>query len=353
MRQLFYHLRIFYSIDIQPDIKMDKRAIAKIAVFVAVVLIVLEVTSALFGDEFWFTNKYLYDRNARSAAFSLEPEGQIDVINIGNSLSYTALSPLELFRDQGFTSYDLGQEGQTPVETYFTLRKACKTQTVKVVLLEVDSIIYVEDGYNLYTDFLAEMLRVKYPILRYHYMWQRLSKKRSIREYYKGFLVNEGLKPYTGGEYYDFENTNCCDLYDDHIKMFRLLYNYCKRNDIHLILYSAPSPVCYDIEDHNAICKLANEYGLEYLDANCDLDKIQIDWATDTHDEGDHLNLSGTRKMTKYLGHYLSQNCGLTDHRNDPEYKQWTDFLVPYRETIKKMKGTYYSELEAKLGFDN
>ena len=133
--------------------------------------------------------------------------------------------------------------------------------------------------------------------------------------------------------------------------MFGLICNYCKNKGIHLILYSAPAPVCYKITDHNAISKLAKEYGLEYIDANCDLDKIQIDWSKDTHDEGDHLNLSGTRKMTKYLGDYLAQNCDLTDHRGDPEYQQWTDLLVPYQATIEKMKGTCYSDLEEKLGF--
>ena len=330
---------------------MVKKSIARIAVFIAVVLIVLEVTSALFDDEFWFTNKYPYDRNMRSSAYSLEPEGQIDVINIGDSLSYAALSPLELFRDYGFTSYNLGQEGQIPVETYFTLRKACKTQPIKVVLLEMDFILYTDDYFNLYTSFFAEMLWTKYPSLRYHYMWQRLSKKRSIREFYKGYLVNERIMPYTGGEYYDYKNTECSDINDDYLKMFGLICNYCKNKGIHLILYSAPAPVCYKITDHNAISKLAKEYGLEYIDANCDLDKIQIDWSKDTHDEGDHLNLSGTRKMTKYLGDYLAQNCDLTDHRGDPEYQQWTDLLVPYQATIEKMKGTCYSDLEEKLGF--
>ena len=44
-----------------------------------------------------------------------------------------------------------------------------------------------------------------------------------------------------------------------------------------------------------------------------------MNWKKDTNDSGDHLNLSGSRRMTVYIGDYLRDNCELADHRPDPQ----------------------------------
>ena len=77
---------------------------AKIAGFIIGLMILLKIMSFLFGGGFWFAKGYIYDRNARNAALSLETKGQIDVLNIGGRISTTALPPLEQFRDNGYTA---------------------------------------------------------------------------------------------------------------------------------------------------------------------------------------------------------------------------------------------------------
>ena len=76
---------------------------------------------------------------------------------------------------------------------------------------------------------------------------------------------------------------------------------------------------------------------------------IHIDWSRDAFDGGDHLNLFGCQKMTKYLGNYLADNCGLTDHRKDPAYQNWEDLLPAYEQEIRDMEGTSYATLEKEL----
>ena len=97
-------------------------------------VILLEIFCVLFDGGYWFEKKFIYDRNARMAAFELEQKGQINVLNIGDSLSTTSLAPMELYRDYGYTSYNLGQDLQTPTESYFALKTALKTQPIKAVL---------------------------------------------------------------------------------------------------------------------------------------------------------------------------------------------------------------------------
>ena len=83
---------------------------------------------------------------------------------------------------------------------------------------------------------------------------------------------------------------------------------------------------------------------------NIDYEKIGIDFAADYQDDdGDHLNLSGTRKMTKYLAEHLVKECGLTDHRNDPAYRSWDDLLSAYEQEVRDMEGTSYPLIEERI----
>ena len=77
---------------------MNRKVIAKIAGFLVIFVILLEIFCVIFDGGYWFEKKFIYDRNARMAAFELEPKGQIDLLNVGDSLSTSALAPLELYR---------------------------------------------------------------------------------------------------------------------------------------------------------------------------------------------------------------------------------------------------------------
>ena len=333
---------------------MQKKALVKIAGFLLVFLVLLEIFCVLFDGGYWFEKKFIYDRNARLAAFSLEEKGTINVLNIGDSLSTTALAPMELFRDYGYTSYNLGQDLQTPIEAYYALKTALKTQPIKVVLYEAHTLFYNPDPNEFPTSLLAEPLKTDFPFLRFHYVWLKYWKKRSIREYFHGFLVNDGHDWYTDGEYYDWNSTERHWMYKYFKPVLKQTVELCEKNNIKFVLYMAPSPICYhNYSFHNTVADLAEELGVDYLDANYDRDKIRMDWRKDTHDCGDHLNLSGSRKMTVYLGDYLAANTDLPDHRGDPDYQTaWVDLWGPYEDEIVEMDGIYYSILEDYLGFN-
>ena len=127
---------------------------------------------------------------------------------------------------------------------------------------------------------------------------------------------------------------------------FNKIKKLCDENNIELILYGVPSPVSYNIRMHRGIEKLAEENGVAFLDGNSDTDKLHIDWDKDTFDKGDHLNLFGSAKMTDYLAQYMTSNCSLTDHRDDPLYRSWNEMIAAYEQEIKDMEGTSYSEIE-------
>ena len=67
------------------------------------------------------------------------------------------------------------------------------------------------------------------------------------------------------------------------------------------------------------------ELGLDYVDLNVGDDLVEIDWATDSYDAGDHLNVSGARKVTTAVGSLLAGRYDAPDHRGDDAYDAWAE----------------------------
>ena len=101
----------------------------------------------------------------------------------------------------------------------------------------------------------------------------------------------------------------------------------CRENGASLVLVSTPSPKNWNYEKHNGVMQWAEENSVSYIDLNL-IAEIGIDWATDTKDGGDHLNLEGAKKVTYYLGGILGELCELQDTRNNPDYEDWVDYCT-------------------------
>jgi hypothetical protein len=97
-----------------------------------------------------------------------------------------------------------------------------------------------------------------------------------------------------------------------------LIRELCEENGVTLLLVKAPSvsPVWYDKWDAQ-ITEYAETYQLDYLNYLPLVDEIGIDFATDTYDEGLHMNYYGAVKCADYLGQYLVQHYDLQDNRSD------------------------------------
>ena len=115
-----------------------------------------------------------------------------------------------------------------------------------------------------------------------------------------------------------------------------IIISLCKQNGAELLLLGTPSPLNYNYRRHNSIDVYAKEHDLEYLDMNMKLKEVEIDWNTDTLDKGDHLNLSGARKVTQYLGGFLVKQYALPDHRGERFYTAWMKEAEDYTKKMEK-----------------
>ena len=111
----------------------------------------------------------------------------------------------------------------------------------------------------------------------------------------------------------------------------------CAERDARLVLVSTPSTKNWDMAKHNRVRLVAEELGVDYVDLNMGDERVDIDWSTDTRDAGDHLNLSGARKVTARMGELLSGRYGLEGHRGDPAFDSWDEAYTRYERKVSEL----------------
>ena len=275
----------------------------------------------------------------RANGILAEPEQTIDVLFLGDSVSYCSVIPVQIWRDHGITSYMCGTSLQQLYYTKEFLYKAFETQSPKVVMLEgtpiFNNFMYKENVRNA-----AERML---PVFRYHDRWKEFG---TMPEFESGFTVEYTNLEVTKGYYYSpaievvevqnhMETTDeVAGILDDNKQTLLEIKKFCDEKGVELILYSAPNALTWNPAGHNALTLLAEELGLTYFDMNYMTEEVSIDWSTDTFDGGDHVNYYGAQKVTAYLGEYLAGMNLFEDKRGDERYATWDDAQKVFYETV-------------------
>lgn len=322
--------------------------ILKIILFCSIFIALLMIFSSLMKPQKWFDEKLIQNRDARYVQVTEQPKDTIDVFNIGDSLSLSTFCPMELWREQGYTSFNIGADGLRMAESYYSLLNACKEQKPKVLLMES---LYLF-RYSLSEDtqmLLSQPIYYRVPFLKYHNIWKALVELPGVMIYHRGYVVNEDIGPYEGPDNYldlELEDKNQRMTFSWlNRKWFERIKKYCDENGIEIVIYSTVSPRNYNWTRVHALEAFAKEYGVAYIDLNEHIDELGIDWNRDTNDSGDHMNYHGGKKVTSYLGRYLKENADLTDHRGDEAYKDWDEELVAFDQLVKDMDGLSFQDI--------
>lgn len=272
------------------------------------------------------------------ATVRAEAKETLDVLVIGDSESYTSMSPMDLWDKNGITSFNCGQPGQRIQETCFLLKEALKTQSPKLVILETNAMFRDPGFLENVSMSIIEPVRYYFPILRYHNLWKEIfnGKKDPGRSVFKGFEIRDKVVPYEGTDQYMKETKEVQEIPKFVYYYMKDIRKMCEEKGADLLLMSAPSPHNYNYRKHNAIVKYAKENGLPYIDLNMKTKEIGIDWKKDSYDKGDHLNLHGAQKVTAYMGKYLTENYSLPDHRGEESYQEWDRLSEQYFAEVEK-----------------
>lgn len=320
-----------------------KRAV----IFLSLLMVLVLLSSWLMDPAYWFLRGKIQDRNRAHAGIAAEEPDTIDVLILGDSESYMSVSPLELWQRTGIAAYVCGQSSQRVPETYYMLKTALKNQNPRLVILETNLLFRAVEPKKGVETALMEGIQYYAPIFRYHNLWKAFFQGESeIGSFYKGFELREEVVPYEGGEY--MKATQKRERISPYVRWYLdRIRRLCEDRGIPLLLISVPTPKHFTVEKYNAVSAYANRHGLAYLDLNHRVSGLGIDWSVDTMDAGDHLNLSGARKVTAYLAEYLKKNYQWKDHRMEEVYRSWNAEAVYYQRkaveslaAIRKRKPT-------------
>ena len=307
-----------------------------------------------------FTEEYYRDQTSH------------DLLIIGNCESYENISPMELWREYGITSFIRGNANQLVSQSYYLLMDALERETPKVVLFNVQAMeTAAQDteeynrmvfdgmawGKNKWEGIAASAMEDEnvieyiFPILRYHSRWSSLEKEDFLYSWkekpltsYQGYYLRADIRP--AGEFprerrradYTFPGENY--EYLDRIR------EACQERGIALVLMKAPSlypewPQPYEEQ----IEAYAEEHQLLYLNFLELMEETGLDMSRDTYDEGLHLNVYGAEKVARYLGAVLQEEYNLPDHRNEADTAAYYEERLQAYEGEKILQAEEFEEL--------
>lgn len=304
---------------------MRKKIVGSVAFLLGLAMLLLLVSRLMRPKSEVFN---VYGVETKLNELAEEPVESIDVVFFGDSEAYASFNPLQMYMEKGISSYVCGTSLQKLCDTYVLMEKAYDMQTPDVVILEANCFFRQAD---IYADDQGKLMNAAaklIPVIRYHNIWKSYIPMEKIYKSddrrLRGFRYRPDVKPYKGGEWMN-EADPIEEVSETERRYIRKIYDYLFKRGVSLVLVSTPSPENWSYGKHLGVTAVAEELGVPYIDMNLMCDELAIDWSVDTKDEGNHLNYSGAKKVTSYIGQYLWDNFELTDHRGDELYERWKE----------------------------
>jgi len=293
-----------------------------------------------------------------------------DVIFIGDCEIYHSFSPIVLWEEFGITSYIRGGPHQLVWQSYYILEDTLRRETPAVVVFNVLAMQHpepVSEGYNrlnidglplsrtklnaINTSMMEDESIFSYilPIIRWHTRWNDLSEEdfrymfNRRRVTHNGYMLRADISP--AGALPTKRALADYSFGDKPLEYLDRIVELCKAHDISLILVKSPAlfPFWHDQWDAK-MQTYADDNDLRYLNLHALSEVIGIDMYTDTFNGGLHLNVYGAEKTAHYVGRILSEEFGLTGHKDDPVISAaWEEKSLAYY-TMKAQQQAEFEE---------
>lgn len=271
-----------------------------------------------------------------------QKKNSIDILAVGSSNLWCGYIPMQVYQNEGYTSYNSASLMQHSWHAYYFLKKIYKRQTPKIILLDAD-MFFIEGSTPTkeIEDLLKNTFYWTFPVLEYHDRWKNLtSNDMSFRVKYssnppmKGFYYTTSKTPYKkhGYMYQRFHNEKITLL--EKIFLDKIIA-LCKLHHTKVVIVETPAAGAWNLKRHQEVLQYAKEHKLDFIDANTK--HIGIDWTQDTRDGGEHLNYSGAKKFTAFIEQYLkTHGRELSDRRLEKGYENWNKDSREFQKLVGK-----------------
>ncbi len=331
-----------------------------------------------------YVDRVLWDKSGTILSFYEEPRNTIDVLYLGGSHSNAAVSPTQIYEQQGFTGHVLYSWSQPIWTSYHYLLEGLKTQKPKVVVLDSFGLVYghtyisdvdINNVSNQWSLLIPPSLnRIQLamamsrcqmdhrPFYRYasllehHNRWKVVTKEDllwPLRDYYstaKGYgplYTTEGFDPV----YMSADAASNGLMEPVCMEYLQKFVELSKKEGFQLVLLSLPyvaSPEEFGIyQQAYDYCRENNVPVVDYFN-QATADEAGFDWNTDMAEHA-HVNYLGAEKISAHLGSWLAQNFDLPDHRADPDYAAWAQAVKAESKSKQDMEVKLTSELTQLL----
>ena len=332
----------------------------KLIIFICLFVLLLSVFNNVLKRKIAYTRMYDFSKQ----------EENFDVLFFGSSHVYDGIYPMDLWNDYGIVSYNLGNNRERMIGTYYNMRMALRETKPKLAVIDTyllhvtdkvqegheDALHEIFDGYEISDvkweaikellgedNLLENELGYLFPFTTYHARWNELTKDdfKFNPSTEKGAKIKIGI-----AEPRETLDYNSVPKYsgEENINMqyLRKTIEYLQSQGVEVLVTTLPYPASSEtlpvIKYAEDICKDYNVRYLNFLQEN----NTDIDFDIDMYDETSHLNVSGARKITNYLGQFIRRYYNIPDQRNNEKYNFWNEDYKKHINTkltnLKKQK---------------
>lgn len=289
-----------------------------------------------------------------------ESETNFDVIFMGTSHMWNHILPMELWKEYGISSYNWAYSNCTPAENYYLLQDVLRYTSPKLIVMDVYGLIeyeaYHTDTTNgKYRSDKIEQQHVQfdslplskskieaakdvfddYPdhadfiwnFIMYHNRWSELNES----DFRYDISTEKGAYFLTGlgsAVYKQLENEETISIDSACYPYFLKILEFCEKNNIPVLCTYLPYAAAAEQQRvANTVGPVIQKYdGCSYVNM---LNEEIVDFNTDICPDNVHLNYSGAKKTTSWLGQYLTANYDLDDYSQN---KSWIKDYQKYYE---------------------
>lgn len=329
----------------------------RVILFLIIGVVIFQLLTSIFVPK-WIGE--IDPATPRFEEFYSQEKNTIDVLVVGASDVGRGFSPITLWNEYGITSYNLGTSNQTMSFAYYIIKEAFQYQDIKVVVLDMDAAFVQKNApegeyRKLFDNMMFGETKLEalqnpdlkvdnklsyiFPLIRFHSRWSDLeqedfyiNKKYDKSTSYKGMAMSNIVKPYIDTKDYMKDTGETEEISDINQKYIEKIVQLCQENDVKLLWVEIPSASSWSNARSKGTQKLADKYNVEFIDMNYPLAGFEFDWKTDTADNGNHLNVEGAEKVSKYIGNILKEKYELENHREDSKYLSWYEEAKRYED---------------------
>ena len=346
-------------------------------VFAFVLILIL----LLMGINSFLQPVWFYENNYNTYnGFYEEPNNSIETIFVGASMTLFGFSPMEMYEQNGISGYNLASSSQPMMASYFWVKEAHRLhyETMDTVVIDVsmlrrnssaedyrkaldgmdDTSPIKKEAVEAMSDDTKEAVDFQFPLFGYHNRWSNIN----YTDFVKYKQKDTG---FTRGYYMEFSrifeqytpdaipvptqlidpNAEPTEFISESLFYFNKLIEFCKENNIRLVLCKTPSPSNWSSGDHNGVQKIADSYDLEFVDLEIEPFLTQLDYCVpmDSKDTDKHLNYYGAVKLSQWMSSYLANECGNKDMRGTEIGRRLDQQLERYHRKVTQMAEATYS----------